>query len=181
MGDAMEGSTFAEGMWYRGGWLYSVSCMDTCIHTWSRSSAWPLYLTSPFVHIQRAIATFAQTLEEKGIIKSTPDLHTHPFNKHWTQKATQLTEDRHIAKPVPSPVHRYKAKVSLLLLCCSLASSGIRPRTCARADCMTFRNAFYLENVPSVRKSTPGIDKTRRTYDVPDTQYSTSRHKPHAP
>jgi hypothetical protein len=49
--------------------------------------------------------------------------------------------DAQMASPVPSPVHLYKDSVSRRRRCCSPPSSGIRPRTCASADCMTFRNA----------------------------------------
>jgi hypothetical protein len=43
------------------------------------------------------------------------------------------------AKPVPSPVHRYKARTSRLRNCCSPKSSTILPRTCDKADRITFR------------------------------------------
>jgi len=52
-----------------------------------------------------------------------------------------LFNDAHIASPVPSPVHLYNDNVSRRRRCCSPPSSGIRPRTCASADCMTFRKA----------------------------------------
>ena len=47
------------------------------------------------------------------------------------------------ARPVPSPVHLYKAKTSLLRSCCSPKSSTARPRTCMSADLMTFRKFLW--------------------------------------
>ena len=47
------------------------------------------------------------------------------------------------ARPVPSPVHLYSASTSRLRNCCSPKSSGIRPRTCARADRITLRKFRY--------------------------------------
>lgn len=47
------------------------------------------------------------------------------------------------AKPLPSPVQRYKASNSRRRWCCSPRSSGIRPRTCARALRITLLKLRY--------------------------------------
>ena len=54
------------------------------------------------------------------------------------------------ANPVPSPVHRYKASTSRLRNCCSPKSSTILPRTCDKAERMTFRKFLcsYISYAP---------------------------------
>jgi len=52
---------------------------------------------------------------------------------------TTTTLPIHNASPVPSPVHLYSASTSRRQCCCSARSSGIRPRTCCKADLITLR------------------------------------------
>lgn len=81
---------------------------------------------------------FRNPKEQEGAVTRTPEpfyvtTRRKPKDTGYRMRkviSEQVKEEQtQSAKPVPSPVHRYKARSSLLRWCCSPRSSGTRPRT----------------------------------------------------
>jgi hypothetical protein len=98
-----------------------------------------------FCLVQRAVSQKHTLLISKVWVSSSsrsfipsPRSSRHPyFSFHHNYNA----------RPVPSPVHLYRARTSRLRSCCSPKSSRSRPRTCAKAERITLRKFLCKETL----------------------------------